>query len=981
MAQHSVDGKPYGYALKKTFPLASGDHSALSVLSTLLESSNDMIAAVNTDLCFVVFNTQFRHEFELIYGKKINLGQCMSEVFRERPDDLKNFEYLCRRALSGETFHVVQELGEEQLLRKSYDLAFSPIFDSNQQTILTAIVASDHSLQRVSERRFGAILDAMPDATIIMRSDGVIDLTNVHAEQLFGYSRRDMQGARIEMLIPERFRVQHIAHRNRFSYKPAARPMGSGKDGLLGLRQDGSEFPVEISLSPVDIDRVSMVVATVRDMTLRQHAQDELRKLSTELEKRVIERTLELEQANRNNRATFEQAAVGIAHVAPDGRWLQVNQKLCEILGYGKDEILKLSFQDVTYPDDLTADLRHVSDLLSGAISSYEMEKRYIAKSGEIVWGNLNVSLVRDSHGTPLYFISIVQDINARKSAEQALQESKQSLELAIEATGLGMFDYAPVSGALNWTAETKRHFGLSPGAEVNYSIFLAGIHPKDRERIDESVQQALRDNTGGRYHAELRTIGIEDKKMRWLEARGKVLFDTAGKAVRFIGSTIDITYKKETEERIRQLALHDPLTGLPNRGLLFEYTEHVFARTKRSGRHSGVLFVDLDRFKPINDHHGHVAGDEVLREVADRIKKCTRAEDIVFRLGGDEFMVLLPEIENDTNAAEVARHMTHCLNKPYRVGRLELTLSASVGISIYPTDGEDVDTLINHADAAMYLAKQQGRNNVQFYSKELAKATQLQSLIEERIRNALNQQDFRLYYQPVIDTMHSRVIYVEALLRWQHEDVGPDRFVPIAESTGQINRIGDWVLEEACRQHKAWICNGLPSIPIAINVSTVQFRQKDFIERLTNTIQGCQIGMSAVQIEITETALMDNIEHTIDALARLRSMGIKIALDDFGTGYSSLNYLSRLPIHKIKVDKSFVQRIETDTSSRAITEAVIALGRTLNLEIVAEGIETADVLHYLRRHGCGQAQGYYVARPLPAASFETWYRKYACHA
>lgn len=220
----------------------------------------------------------------------------------------------------------------------------------------------------------------------------------------------------------------------------------------------------------------------------------------------------------------------------------------------------------------------------------------------------------------------------------------------------------------------------------------------------------------------------------------------------------------------------------------------------------------------------------------------------------------------------------------------------------------------------------------------------------------------------------------MEALLRWQHDDIGPDRFVPIAEATGQINRIGDWVLEEACRQHKAWLRSGLPSIPIAINVSTVQFRQKDFIERLTNTIQNCQIGMSAVQIEVTETALVDNIEHAIDALARLRSMGIKIALDDFGTGYSSLNYLSRLPIHKIKVDKSFVQRIETDTASRAITEAVIALGRTLNLEIVAEGIETADVLQYLKRHGCGQAQGYYVAKPLPAESFAAWYRDYSCN-
>lgn len=1075
--------------------------AALSFATSLLENSNDLIAAVDSDLRIIALNAPFRREFELVFGKPLKSGDRLDEVLAHLTVDRDKVEELCRRALTGESFRVTEDFGDERLLRKTYELAFSPIFNTHHQPIFAAIVVRDLTLLRASEQRFGALLEAAPDATIIIRSDGIIELANAHAERMFGYGRQQLCGLPVENLIPQRFHARHIAHRQQFSLRPAARAMGSGRAELVGLRVDGSEFPVEISLNPLNVGNEHVVVAAIRDMTLRQRAEDQLRALSAELERRVAERTAELEAANKAFRSTFEQASVGIAHVAPDGKWLRVNQRLCDLVGYTKEEMATLTFQDITHPDDLEADLKLMHRVLAGETPSYSMDKRYVSKGGELVWINLNKSLVRDDFGAPQYFIAVVKDINDRKRAEGELQDSKASLELAITATGLGMFNYFPQTGRTDWSLELKRHFGLPPHVQVDYDVFLKGIHTEDRERVDREVQQAMQREADGRFHIEYRTIGIDDRQERWIEARGRVFFDDAGKPARCIGVTLDVTEKrlaeealrererqlrlmfeanpigtvkrslkgeileanaaylrivgrsredllarrirwdqmtppeylrhdkkamaealqhgaselyekeyirpngervpvllgfaaigsgeelvafvldiserKRAEERVRQTALHDPLTGLPNRGLLFECARHIFGRAQRARRHSGVLFIDLDRFKPINDNFGHEVGDDVLKEVASRLADCTRDEDLVFRLGGDEFLILLPDIADDANAGDVARHIARRVHQPYHINGLELSLSASVGISIFPRDGKDLDTLINNADAAMYLAKQGGRDNIQFYSQELAARSQMQSRIEEQLKAALTQNAFQLYYQPLVDMQTDRLIGVEALVRWPHDEVGPDQFVPIAEATGQINRLGDWVIKEACRQHKQWCDHGLPAIPIAVNVSAVQLRQKDFAEQFTQMLDERSVSMAALQVEVTETALMENLDRAIDVLARLQALGVKISLDDFGTGYSSLNYLSRLPIDKIKVDKSFVQRIEHDVASRAITEAVIALGRTLKLEVVAEGIESEETMHYLRCHGCSQAQGYHVCKPVTADAFETWFGAY----
>jgi diguanylate cyclase (GGDEF)-like protein len=434
-----------------------------------------------------------------------------------------------------------------------------------------------------------------------------------------------------------------------------------------------------------------------------------------------------------------------------------------------------------------------------------------------------------------------------------------------------------------------------------------------------------------------------------------------------------DYTEWRQAQEKVRLAALHDALTGLPNRALLFEYARHIFAGAMRAGHNVYVMFIDLDRFKPINDLHGHEVGDAVLRQVASRLRHGMRGDDTVFRIGGDEFLVLLPHCANDLSGEQVARHLMDALCRPYRVGALELSLSGSIGLSVYPRDGSDLDTLINCADAAMYVAKEAGRKNFQFYTPALAERVVTQSIIEQRIKEALAQNEFCLNYQPVVDIHTNAVVSVEALLRWPKYQASTERFIQVAEATGLIGHLGEWVLSAACKQQIAWKAQGLPTIPIAINVSSIQFRKKEFAVYFSTIIERYNVDPASMQIELTETAVMQDIDHAIVALTDLRKRGIKISLDDFGTGYSSLNYLSRLPLDKIKIDQTFVHRINDDTASRAITEAIIALGRTLGLEIVAEGIESKQVLGYLKEHGCHQAQGYYVSHPLSGDDFAQW--------
>jgi diguanylate cyclase (GGDEF)-like protein/PAS domain S-box-containing protein len=449
---------------------------------------------------------------------------------------------------------------------------------------------------------------------------------------------------------------------------------------------------------------------------------------------------------------------------------------------------------------------------------------------------------------------------------------------------------------------------------------------------------------------------------------------DGGGSPTHYVGVMTDISQLKRSEERLERLAHYDPLTQLPNRLLLLSRLEHVLERAERYRRRAAVLFIDLDNFKVINDSLGHPTGDALLSALARRLRGRLRDEDTLGRLGGDEFLVVLEDLERVEDVATVAEVLIRLLEQSFVLpAGEEVHISASIGISFYPDDGVTVTELIKNADIAMYQAKEQGRNTYRFYTASLSAAANQRLALEARLRRALANDEFVLYYQPQIDTNTNDLIGCEALLRWQspeHGLVPPDRFIPLAEETGLILPIGEWVLRDACAQLKAWLDAGFPPLALAVNLSARQMRQADWVDRVAAILRETGLPPDFLKLELTESMLMEQGDQVVARLQALKDLNLKLSIDDFGTGYSSLAYLKRFPIDELKIDRSFVRDIPEDPNDMEITATIIAIARNLKLRVVAEGVETQEQLDFLKRQGCHAWQGYLFSRPVPAAEF-----------
>ncbi len=448
-------------------------------------------------------------------------------------------------------------------------------------------------------------------------------------------------------------------------------------------------------------------------------------------------------------------------------------------------------------------------------------------------------------------------------------------------------------------------------------------------------------------------------------------LYDAHDRHIGIMAITADITERKATEERIRHLAEHDFLTGLPNRVMLRDRLNQAIAREHH--QKVGLLFLDLDRFKNVNDSLGHHIGDKLLQLVGERLKSCVRAGDTVSRQGGDEFVIMMPDIESAESAARAAEKLLDAVAKPYFIDGHDLGISTSIGISLYPDDGLDLDTLLKNTDAAMYHAKERGRNNYQFFAQDMNVKALERLTLQTSLRRALERGEFLLHYQAQIDIVSERIVGMEALIRWQHPEFGlvpPGKFIPIAEDSGLIMAIGEWVLYEACRQNKKWQADGLPRLRMAVNLSAHQFRQYNLIETVAGVLAKTGLDAHCLELELTESLIMQHVEENITTLEKLSAMGVQISIDDFGTGYSSLSYLKRFPIDRLKIDQSFVRDITVDPDDAAINSAIIAMAKSLKLKVIAEGVESREQLIFLRRQGCDEAQGYYFSKPLPAEKF-----------
>jgi diguanylate cyclase (GGDEF)-like protein/PAS domain S-box-containing protein len=444
--------------------------------------------------------------------------------------------------------------------------------------------------------------------------------------------------------------------------------------------------------------------------------------------------------------------------------------------------------------------------------------------------------------------------------------------------------------------------------------------------------------------------------------------------STRAIGSQIGLFIaRKQAEERIRHLAHYDELTGLSNRSMFSQYLSNAIAKARRNSTQLAVLFIDLDRFKNINDTLGHGAGDSVLKEVAERLNKCLRESDTVGRLGGDEFVVLLDEIPQSMHCAEVAQKILATIARPFALDTQEFHLTASIGISTYPADSEDLQSLLKNADVAMYRAKELGKNNFQFYSAQMNIHNLERLALESSLRRALERKEFVLHYQPKVDIRSGNIIGMEALVRWKHPikgQISPMQFIPLAEETGLIVPIGEWVLRTACAQNRSWQEQGLPPLCISVNLSARQFTHKNLLQDVARVLNETGLNAAFLELEITESVVMHDPENAIELLNKMKTMGISISIDDFGTGYSSLSYLKRFPIDSVKIDRSFIKDLPLDDDDAAITQAIIAMAHSLKLKVIAEGAETLEQLNFLRTHKCDEVQGYYFGEPMPEHEF-----------
>ena len=461
--------------------------------------------------------------------------------------------------------------------------------------------------------------------------------------------------------------------------------------------------------------------------------------------------------------------------------------------------------------------------------------------------------------------------------------------------------------------------------------------------------------------------------RIRWVSVSGRPVFRPDGSFCGYRGAGKDITLQRESEERIRYLAHHDELTGLLNRSSLQEQLGHAVRQCQRHGRNLAVLFIDLDRFKNINDTLGHDAGDRLLIEVSRRLFGCLRDSDTVARWGGDEFVALLEEFGSPNDLIAVARRILEALARPYTIEHQELVVTASIGISTFPDDGLDASALLRAADIAMYRAKESGKNNFQYYSPQMNVHTFERLTLESSLRRALERGEFLLHYQPKVGARGEGVVGAEALIRWQHPEMGlvsPMQFIPLAEETGLIVPMGSWVLRTACAQSRTWQSSGLPKIRLGVNISSRQFRNEGLVGEVRNVLRDTGLDPDLLELEITESMLMHDPEQTVRMLNELTAIGIHLAIDDFGTGYSSLAYLKRFPVATLKIDRSFIQDVPADADGVAITLAILAMAHNLRIKVTAEGVETEQQLAFLQQHGCDEIQGYLSGRPLPAEDF-----------
>lgn len=808
------------------------------------------------------------------------------------------------------------------------------------------------SSKAVSKTLLCGILDTALDAILVIDESGVIHVFNAAAERIFGYSVEEALGQNISLLMPDSYRIPHEQCMQQYAETGLTRIPGTSRE-VPGQRKDGSQFPLELSIGEMLVKGEKQFTGILRDISGRKHA-DQLEK---EIQLAALRETERL-RYEAELQSIILASVDGYCLLAQDGALLEVNPAYCDMTGYSRDELLRMRIYDLEAVESPEGVRQHMQAVREGREQRFKTLHR--CKNGQLLDVEVSAKYL-DIRGGVL--VGFIRDISQETKVRLKLELAAKVFKACGEAIVVTDKDNSIVSVNPAFTQIT----GYLPKDVIGHNprLFKSGRHDEDFYR---EMWHTL--NTTGHWQGE-----IWDRRRngevypKWLTISQ---IKNGDEVANYVAVFADITERKASEERFQKLAHYDVLTGLPNRLLFHARLDQALAMAKRTRSELALMFLDLDRFKHINDSLGHTTGDQLLVSVAQRLQSSLRESDTVARLGGDEFVVIL-ENTGRGNAALVAQKLLDELALPHALSAHSLVSTPSIGITLYPEDGLDAETLIKNADAAMYSAKEHGRNGYEYYRQEMTSMAESRTELETDLRLAVEKQQFVLFYQSKMDRLQGAITGMEALLRWQHPGKGlipPDRFIPLAEETGLIAPIGEWVLLTACTQAMQWQAQGLGSLRVSVNISARQLQDPDFHDKVAAILEETGLPPERLELELTESLLMKNVEHSVNVLRKLKSLGVFIAVDDFGTGYSCLNYLKRLPIDVLKIDQAFVRDIATDPEDRAIIQAIISLAHALNLEAVAEGVETAEQENFLLQKDCHIMQGYLLGRPVPAEEF-----------
>jgi diguanylate cyclase (GGDEF)-like protein/PAS domain S-box-containing protein len=942
-----------------------GDPAVANLLA-LIDSTEDMWGSVDLNYRMVVFNKNFERYMRSCFGLEIKPGSNPMDLLP--PERAAVWPALFERALKEGPYRSEHVL----LDGRTFEMAIQPILEEGNATGVSVYGRDITDRKRTemqlrdSEEQFRSTFEQAAIGILHTSFQGDFIRCNPRFSEITGYSQEELAGLKIQQITAP----DNLADSERTFESLAHSEAETARLEKRYLCKDGRNVWAKLTISKQydGQGRPLHFITFVEEIDQRKAA-----------EQRAAEAAQALRLSEERYRAAFETSidAVAINRLS-DGMYVDVNRSFLAVAGCKREDVIGRTTIELGVWVDL-ADRARLMEILRRQSYCRGMETRFRKFSGDIYWAELSAS-VFPVDGVDFVF-NVTRDITATKAAEKSIAATAEALRVTEERyrtvfqTSLDGITLSRMNDGhyIDVNKSFLSLLGYEREEIIGHTSREIGlwVNQQDRQMLVEEI----------RKNSSVRDVDIQYKKKN-----GEALWSlTSSSVIEIDGVTCllsiirDVTEAKAAAEKIEDLAFFDPLTRLPNRRLLMDSLRQALTASFLQNRKCALLMVDLDNLKTFNDNLGHHVGDQLLQEVARRLSSGIRETDLVARLGGDEFAVLLRDLsETSEHAAEQARHVGEkllaALAHPCVLNGRECVSTSSIGITIFGDRREEAGDLLQQADIANDQAKLAGRNTLRFFSPQLRAAASARATLEEELRQAIRNKQFELYYQPQIS--RGQLFGAEALIRWRHPQrgiVAPNIFIPVAEETGMILELGNWVLETACEQIAAWARNKeTAQLAVAVNISALQFRQPEFEHQVLAALKRTGADPRNLKLELTESMLVDNIEEVIAKMSSLRSREIAFSLDDFGTGYSSLSYLKRLPLNQLKIDRSFVRDILTDSSSGAIAEAIISLGRAMDLKVIAEGVETEEQRVFLARLGCHAFQGYLTSRPLPVEEFQT---------